>query len=122
MYDKYDEGLNATNYKRKEIVPGAFFEYTYTPSEKISVVAGIREDHNNLFGFFATPWLHFRYEPVKGTTIRLSAGRGQRTANVFAENTSVFVSSRQVSIITNATGKAYGLCDHSNRSAIQFIF
>ncbi|OJW31535.1 MAG: TonB-dependent receptor [Sphingobacteriales bacterium 46-32] len=109
LYDKYDEDFKTTTYKRKEIVPGAFFEYTYTPSEKVSVVAGIRGDHNSLFGFFATPRVHFRYEPVKGTTIRFSAGRGQRTANIFAENTSVFVSSRQVSIITNETGKAYGL-------------
>lgn len=109
LYDRYDEDFKATTYKRKEIVPGAFFEYTYTPSEKISVVAGIREDHNRLFGFFATPRVHFRYEPVKGTTIRISAGRGQRTANIFAENTSVFVSSRQVNIITNEIGKAYGL-------------
>jgi hypothetical protein len=46
---------------------------------------------------------------VKGTTIRLSAGRGQRTANIFAENTSVFVSSRQVNILSPANGKAYGL-------------
>jgi hypothetical protein len=53
--------------------------------------------------------LHVRYEPVKGTTIRLSAGRGQRTANIFAENMSVFVSSRQVNILSTSTGRAYGL-------------
>lgn len=109
LYDKYDEDLKAITYKRNEIVPGVFFEYTYSPSEKVSIVGGIRGDHNNLFGFFATPRLHLRYEPVKGTIIRLSAGRGQRTANIFAENTSVFASSRQVSIITTETGKAYGL-------------
>ena len=109
LYDKYNEDYKAANYKRTEIVPGAFFEYTYTPSEKVTVVAGIRGDRNNLFGFFATPRLHVRYEPVKGTTIRVSVGRGQHTANIFAENTSVLVSSRQVTIITNKTGKAYGL-------------
>jgi hypothetical protein len=109
LQDNYDERFNAIDYKRKETVPGAFFEYTYTPSEKLAVVAGIREDHDNLFGFFATPRLHIRYEPVKGTTIRVSAGRGQRTANIFAENTSVFVSSRSVNIVSTETGKAYGL-------------
>jgi len=62
-----------------------------------------------LFGWFATPRLHLRYEPVKGTTIRLSAGRGQRTANIFAENASVFVSSRQLNILSTASGRAYGL-------------
>ena len=109
LYDKYNEDFKLNNYKRKEIVPGAFFEYTYTHTDKFSVVAGLRADHNNLFGFFVTPRLHIRYAPVKGTTIRLSAGRGQRTANIFAENTSVFVSSRQVNIIGAELGKAYGL-------------
>jgi outer membrane receptor for ferrienterochelin and colicin len=61
-----------------------------------------------LFGWFTTPRLHIRYEPVKGTTIRLSVGRGQRTANIFAENNSVLVSSRQVEIISSSNGKAYG--------------
>lgn len=108
LYDKYDEDFKSVPYKRTETVPGAFFEYTYTPAEKFSVIAGIRGDYNNLFGFFATPRLHLRYEPVKGTTVRLSAGRGQRTANIFAENTSVFVSARQVNILNAAPGKAYG--------------
>ena len=109
LYDKYNENFKANNYKRTEIIPGAFFEYTYTHTDKFNVVAGLRADHNNLFGFFLTPRLHIRYEPVKGTTIRLSAGRGQRTANIFAENMSVFVSSRQVNIINAMPGKAYGL-------------
>ena len=109
VYDQYNEDLSANNYRRTETVPGAFFEYTWTVSEKISAVAGIRADYNNLSGFFMTPRLHLRYEPVKGTTLRLSAGRGQRTANIFAENTSALVSARQVNIIGAVPGKAYGL-------------
>lgn len=109
LSDNYDELFNTTKYKRQETVPGAFLEYTFTPVEKFNVVAGIRADHNSLFGWFATPRLHIRYEPVKGTIIRLSAGRGQRTANIFAENNSVFVSSRQLNILTTFPGKAYGL-------------
>lgn len=109
LYDSYHENFKSDDYQRKEVVPGAFFEYTYTPSEKVSAVAGIRIDHHNLFGTFVTPRLNMRYEPVKGTTLRLSAGRGQRTANIFAENMSVFVSSRQVEILGATAGKAYGL-------------
>jgi len=109
LYDNYDEHFKSVVYKRTEIVPGAFFEYTYTPTEKVSLVAGIRADHHNLFGNFVTPRLNIRYEPVKGTTFRLSAGRGQRTANIFAENTSVFVSAREVQVLGAAAGKAYGL-------------
>ncbi len=109
LSDNYDELFNTTKYKRQETVPGAFLEYTFTPVEKFNVVAGMRADHNSLFGWFATPRLHIRYEPVKGTIFRLSAGRGQRTANIFAENNSVFVSSRELNILTASAGKAYGL-------------
>ena len=109
VYDKYNEDFKADNYKRTEIVPGAFFEYTYTPSEKFDVVAGIREDHNSLYGWFTTPRLNVRYEPIKGTVIRASVGRGQRTANIFAENNGVFVSSRAVEIMRSDVNGAYGL-------------
>jgi outer membrane cobalamin receptor len=107
--DKYNEDFRSINFKRTETVPGGFFEYTFTPVEKFNIVAGLRADHNSLFGWFATPRLHIRYEPVKGTTVRLSAGRGQRTANIFAENMAVFVSARQMNILFASTGKAYGL-------------
>ncbi len=107
--DKYNELYTTQLYKRNEIVQGAFFEYTYTMNEKFNAVAGFRIDHNNLYGWFATPRLNVRYAPVKNTTIRLSAGRGQRTANIFAENMSALVSARTVNIISNSTGKAYGL-------------
>ena len=109
LYDRYDENFRNTDYNRKEVVPGAFFEYTYDPSNKFGMVAGLRVDHNNLFGFFVTPRLHIRYEPVKGTTIRISGGRGERTANIFAENLGVLISSRQVNILGNGSTKAYGL-------------
>src|SRR5205807_1070657 len=81
VLDKYNENFNLINYSRNEAVPGTFFEYTWSPSDKFDLVAGLREDHNNLYGWFTTPRLNVRYEPVKGTTIRVSAGRGQRTSN-----------------------------------------
>lgn len=109
VYDKFNEDFKTANYKRTEIVSGAFFEYTFTPSDKFDLVAGIREDHNSLYGWFATPRLNMRYEPIKGTVIRGSIGRGQRTANIFAENNGVFASARQVTIIASSSVGAYGL-------------
>ncbi|ANE53481.1 TonB-dependent receptor [Flavisolibacter tropicus] len=107
--DQYKEQFNGINYNRRETVPGGFFEYTYSPLDRLDVVAGIREDYNNLYGWFTTPRLNIRYEPIKGTTIRGSIGRGQRTANIFAENNSVLVSARTVNILPATVGKAYGL-------------
>ncbi len=107
--DKYNELYKTETFKRNEIVPGAFFEYTYTMNDKFSAVAGLREDHNNLYGWFTTPRLNVRYAPLKGTTIRISAGRGQRTANIFAENMGALVSARTVNIVSDNENKAYGL-------------
>jgi len=109
LYDQYNEYLNADHYRRKEVVPGAFFEYTYSPSAQLDVVAGIRGDYNNIYGFFTTPRLNVRYEPMSGTTLRGSLGRGQRTANIFAENSSVLVSARSVEIRDGDASFAYGL-------------
>lgn len=109
LYDNYKERLNVMPYNRTEVVPGAFAEYTFTPSEKLDVVAGLRADNNSLYGWFATPRLNIRYAPFSHTTIRLNAGRGQRTANIFAENIGVLVSSRQINIINAQAGNAYGL-------------
>lgn len=108
VWDKYREQFNQLNFARREAVPGAFFEYTLSPSDKVTIVSGIRVDHNSLFGWFATPRLHLRYAPLPGMVVRLSAGRGQRTANILAENTGVFVSARNLQLINAAPGKAYG--------------
>ena len=109
QYDKYNEDYNLNSYVRKEIVPGTFFEYTYTPNDQWSLVAGIRGDNNNIYGSFITPRLNIRYEPVIGTVFRLSAGKGQRTANIFAENNSLFVSQRSLMIMEQNNSGAYSL-------------
>ena len=110
QYDRYDEQYLDQPFGRTEAVPGGFFEYTYGPSDKFDAVLGIRADHNNLYGWFTTPRAHIRYQPVAGTTFRVSSGRGQRTANIFAENTAALASARTVRILSDSPNeKAYGL-------------
>lgn len=111
-YDNYDERLyNFKNYqfKRNEIVSGAFFEYTYSFLTKFTLVAGQRIDYNNLYGLFYTPRLHLRYVLNKQYVLRASGGRGQRTANIIAENTGLLVSARQFVFAANDQTNAYGL-------------
>ncbi len=117
QYDKYREDLRYTatninyNMGRQERVAGIFGEYTYSPAENLDVVLGLRQDHNNLYGWFTTPRGVVRYQPATNTTLRLSSGRGQRTANIFAENLGIFASSRSITNlegIANGAG-AYGL-------------
>jgi len=109
VHDNYDERLNSSLFNRDETVSGAFFEYNFSPAHNFQIVAGIREDYNNLYGWFTTPRMNIRYEPFEGTTIRVSTGRGQRTANIFAENMGLFASSRMFHIMNPTSGKAYGL-------------
>ena len=109
QYDDYSEMFNGTDYSREEIVPGGFFEYTYTFLEKFGAVAGIRVDNHNLFGTFVTPRLHLRYALSETTVLRASSGRGQRTANIFSENSGILASSRQFIIEGNDNNKPYGL-------------
>ncbi|HEY0355459.1 MAG TPA: TonB-dependent receptor, partial [Flavisolibacter sp.] len=109
LYDDYIEMVLDTTYLRKETTPGVFTEYSFTPNDKLDIVAGLRADYNSLYGWFGTPRLNIRYAPFNRTTIRLSAGRGQRTANIFAENIGIFVSSRTIEILNADAGKAYGL-------------
>ena len=108
LFDEYDERFDHQEYSRTERVPGAFFEYTFAPSEILSIVGGIRVDHHNAYGSFMAPRLHVRYSPDEDWVVRAVAGRGYRTANIFAENATVFASNRSVTI-TPTTAFGYGL-------------
>lgn len=96
MYDEYRETLNDIPINRIERVPGVFFEYTYSNQKNLTILAGIRSDFHNLYGTFFTPRFHIKYDINASTTIRSSAGKGYRTANVIAENSSILASSRSV--------------------------
>ena len=107
LYDKYDEDYLLDNYKRTETVPGLFAEYTLT-GEKYTLVTGARVDFHNLAGTQFTPRMNFKYDLTPKTIFRISAGRGFRTANIFAESQSYFASNRQIQVINNG-GEIYGL-------------
>lgn len=111
-YDAYDELVKTANFDelldRKEKSVGAFFEYAFDDLENFSLTAGLRLDTHNLLGTFLTPRVHVRYVPWENGVVRASAGRGKRSANVFAENQQLFASSRQINISENG-GNIYGL-------------
>lgn len=65
-------------------------------------------DFHNLAGTQFTPRLNFKYDIAPKTILRLSAGRGFRTANIFAESQQYFASNRSIEILSN-NGNIYGL-------------
>lgn len=107
MYDAFDEDYLFQNFKRTETAPGAFAEYTLTGT-KYTLVAGARVDFHSLAGTQFTPRLNFKYDLAPKTILRLSAGRGFRTANIFAESQSYMASNRVLSV-QNGEGNIYGL-------------
>lgn len=107
-HDNYNEQVSAVDFSRIENSVGGFFEYSFDNLEDINLTAGIRVDHHNLMGTFVTPRFHIRYTPWEKSALRFSFGRGQRAANIFAENQRFFASSRVLNI-ENSSGNIYGL-------------
>ena len=101
--DRYEEYFTGLPFSRNETVLGAFFEYTGYFGRS-TLVAGLRGDVNNLFGSFATPRVHYKFQWTENFSIRASGGRGQRTANVISENFGYLVSARTMRFPANIPG------------------
>lgn len=98
LYDDFNEVYVDSTFSRQEIVPGLYYEYTYSPGDKFSLLLGARTDFHNLFGTYFTPRIHTRYQLTANTTIRAAIGKGYRTPNTIVENSNILVSSRQLVI------------------------
>jgi len=86
---------------RLELVPGAFAESTYQNSRNLTVVAGLRADRHNVYGWQVTPRLNLKYDAAKNTVLRVAAGRGFRVANPIADNAAMLASARDFVITAN---------------------
>ena len=96
-YDDYDELLNDSVMRRVEQVPGVFAEYVFSDDHHWTVIGGFRADYNTYYDrLFYTPRLHVRFRTDNELALRLSAGKGYRSPNVLAENSTMFASSRQL--------------------------
>ena len=100
-YDKYDEVLHSEHLSpityrldRWEVTPGVFAEYTYTYKDKVTLLAGIREDYSSTYGFFTTPRMNMRFAPFEWWTLRGSVGLGYRSPNAIADNAAYLASNR----------------------------
>ena len=100
-YDGYDEVLHSEHLSpityrldRWEVTPGVFAEYTYTYKDKVTLLAGIREDYSSTYGFFTTPRMNVRFAPFEWWTLRGSVGLGYRSPNAIADNAAYLASNR----------------------------
>ncbi len=100
QHDSFDEDLNdpplniLISLPETENVQGMYAQYTYTQGTTLTAMAGLRIDHSSIWGGFFTPRFHLKYQPNNIVSIRLSAGKGYRTARPLAENSNLLASNR----------------------------
>ena len=94
ILDDYNQTYNDSNFVKTEVVPGAFFEYTYNRLDNFILVAGVRGDYHNLYGPLFAPRVHAKWNVNKKSALRLSVGRGYRVPNPYADFSSLMASNR----------------------------
>ncbi len=94
MYDQWSERSSDLVFSNKDIIPGVFYQYTFSDGTHFNLIAGIRADYDQSFGVFLTPRLHARYNFAEHTIFRISAGKGYRKPRILAENMSLFASGK----------------------------
>ena len=103
-YDDYDQSYKLSHTgdtlgaRDKEIVPGAYVQYTYNWNDKLMIMAGLRADYSSVYGTFVTPRAHVKWAPNEIFNLRASAGKGYRSTHALAENNYLLASSRRVVI------------------------
>lgn len=98
MGNNLNERFDTFQFQRTEIVPGFFSEATIKPFKKMSIIAGIRFDHHNLYGNFLSPRLNVKWDILHDLVLRASGGRGYRVPNLIADNYGYFFSNRTLSM------------------------
>ena len=103
-YDYFKErmpSVQQTETEKNELITGIYSEYSFKPTDALLLMAGIRFDHNSLYGNLFTPRLHAKYSLSDDFTIRASVGKGYRSPNIMAENNNMLASNRQIIIANN---------------------
>ena len=100
-----DPSLPYTPLNEHENTAGAYAQYTWKPSEKVTAMAGLRGDRSSRFGWFVTPRLNIRYSPLENVNLRASAGKGYRTVFGWAEYNYLLASGRKL-VIDNLNQEA----------------
>ncbi|MBD5225206.1 MAG: TonB-dependent receptor [Bacteroidales bacterium] len=90
----HNQDTGPDNIRERESVVGAYFQYTFTYSDKLILMAGLRGDYSSCYKLFATPRFNIKYTPVDGLNLRASVGKGYRTVHPWAEYNNLLASGR----------------------------
>ncbi len=103
QHDDIRESVNEGDFDRVETVTGIMAEYTFNRPNlsmdipDLVVVLGSRLDWNSRFGWLFTPRASAKYNFTPDAIVRISAGKGFRSPNLWAENISILASNRSFS-------------------------
>ncbi len=105
-YDRYNEDYRMTHDATQALIPsvqqesvlGAYAQYTFTPSDKLTVMGGLRVDRSNVYGTFVTPRAHIKFMPSEVFTLRASGGKGYRTVFALGQYNYLMASGRKLVI------------------------
>jgi len=98
--DRFNETVNTIQSDRNYTVPGLFAEYDYDNVKNLKIVAGLRADYVNVTSDIEfSPRIHFKWNTDGENAIRVSAGRGFRVPNLFADSPGMLASNREVVLV-----------------------
>ncbi|MEP7264888.1 MAG: TonB-dependent receptor [Bacteroidota bacterium] len=97
--DHITETYNGKDYISNEEVPGVYGEYTFDNEKKWGIIAGMRADYHNIYGWFLSPRAHVKYNFTPEIIARISGGKGYRTPLAFADNIGVMANSKTLIIL-----------------------
>ena len=89
--------INTYELDREEQEVGLYGEYTYAIKDKFSVILGVRGDYIAFYDrYLFTPRGHIRWNITPLLALRLSAGLGYRSTNVFTDNIGILTTGRKI--------------------------
>lgn len=90
----HEPAIGPERIREREGVAGAYAQYTFTPDERLILMAGLRGDYSSQYKWFVTPRLNVKYTPLERLNLRASAGKGYRTVHPWAEYNNLLASGR----------------------------
>lgn len=106
----------------REMTPGVFAEYAFILNDKLVVMPGFRLDYNiPQQRLYWVPRLHIKWQMAKNSSMRLSAGKGYRTAHVLAENFTLLNSNREFRWEGSYNPSENGIPEEAYNMGISFV-
>lgn len=94
---QFEESTFYLNQPQNSFIPGVFIQDEWSLSKRNKLLLGIRYDYHSVHKSIITPRIGFKSQLNK-TSLRLNAGTGFRTVNVFTEDHAALTGARSVII------------------------